>query len=97
MPKDFDDVFRVQKLADDGSNWVTYRDKMEMVLRARGLWSHVMGTAKRPDPPMTGGTGGTDAADATASGIALAAAQSVYETREEKWQMNEYLTRQYLC
>ncbi|KAI0772862.1 hypothetical protein BD413DRAFT_453297, partial [Trametes elegans] len=47
-------LFTVPKLAQDGSNWITYKERMHMVLGTRGLMQHLVGTAHResakPEP-----------------------------------------------
>ncbi|KAH9856307.1 hypothetical protein C2E23DRAFT_722560, partial [Lenzites betulinus] len=44
-------LFNVPKLAQDGSNWITYKEQMHTVLGARGLMRHLIGTARRPPSP----------------------------------------------
>lgn len=44
-------LFNVPKLAQDGSNWITYKERMHTVLGARGLMRHLIGTAHRPPSP----------------------------------------------
>ncbi|GBE86198.1 hypothetical protein SCP_0900770 [Sparassis crispa] len=42
----------IPKLAADGSNWITYKERMFTVMGSRGLLRHLQGTARRPpDPP----------------------------------------------
>ncbi|KAI0758557.1 hypothetical protein BD413DRAFT_460634, partial [Trametes elegans] len=45
-------LFTVPKLAQDGSNWITYKERMHTVLGARGLMQHLVGTARpaKPEP-----------------------------------------------
>jgi hypothetical protein len=41
-------LFNIPQLAEDGSNWVTYKNRMLIALRARGLGEYVDGTAVQP-------------------------------------------------
>ncbi|GBE85505.1 hypothetical protein SCP_0800220 [Sparassis crispa] len=41
----------VPKLAADGSNWITYKERMFTVMGSRGLLRHLQGTARRPPNP----------------------------------------------
>lgn len=53
-----DDFLRIPKLADDGENWVTYKDRLQWSVDARGLLGHLDGTEKKPvDPSMLMGRG----------------------------------------
>ncbi|KIL66131.1 hypothetical protein M378DRAFT_58712, partial [Amanita muscaria Koide BX008] len=40
---------RLQKLKDDGTNWVTYRERVMNTLTHKGLHRHVTGTVRKPD------------------------------------------------
>lgn len=40
-----DEVFKVPRLANDGSNWVTYKDRLRWALAARGILAHLEGDA----------------------------------------------------
>ncbi|EIW54259.1 uncharacterized protein TRAVEDRAFT_76178, partial [Trametes versicolor FP-101664 SS1] len=44
----------VPKLASDGSNWVTYRERMKVVQTAKGHMPHICGTSRKPllPPPI---------------------------------------------
>ncbi|KAL7284965.1 hypothetical protein ACG7TL_000054 [Trametes sanguinea] len=44
-------LYTVPKLAQDGSNWITYKERMFTVLGARGLMRHLLGTARCPPSP----------------------------------------------
>jgi hypothetical protein len=41
-------LFNIPQLVEDGSNWVTYKNRMLIMLRARGLGEYVDGTAVQP-------------------------------------------------
>ncbi|KAL1937681.1 hypothetical protein VTO73DRAFT_12956 [Trametes versicolor] len=43
--------YSVPKLATDGSNWVTYRERMKVVQTAKGHMPHIRGTARKPPYP----------------------------------------------
>src|SRR5687768_11104791 len=40
----------VQKLLDDGSNWISYKEKVQTAIASRGLKQHLLGTAIKPPP-----------------------------------------------
>ncbi|KAI0702735.1 hypothetical protein C8Q76DRAFT_592674, partial [Earliella scabrosa] len=40
--------YTLPKLASDGSNWVTYRDRMVTILAAKALMPHIRGHARQP-------------------------------------------------
>jgi hypothetical protein len=48
MPSSSNSLFNIPQLAEDGSNWVTYKHRMTIVLGARGLGEYVDGTVVRP-------------------------------------------------
>jgi hypothetical protein len=48
MPYSSSSLFNVLQLAEDGSNWVTYKHCMMIALGARGLGEYVDGMAVRP-------------------------------------------------
>jgi NTP pyrophosphatase (non-canonical NTP hydrolase) len=42
-------LIKLPKLKDDGSNWITYRERIINTLTHKGLKRHVLGTARVPD------------------------------------------------
>ncbi|OBZ69824.1 Retrovirus-related Pol polyprotein from transposon TNT 1-94 [Grifola frondosa] len=44
-------LYVVPKLAPDGSNWITYKERIYTVIGARGLMRHLLGTARHPPAP----------------------------------------------
>ena len=42
------DRYNVPVCADDGSNWIVYKDRVEAVAGAMGLVRHLRGSARRP-------------------------------------------------
>lgn len=72
--------YNVPKLESDGSNWVTYRARMEVVQAAKGQMPHIRGTSRKPPlpppidrilpyvaPSTVGNTNNTD--EATPTGV----------------------------
>ena len=43
-------LLAVPKLCDDGSNWSDYYPRIQNTMEAKGLWTHVLGTATAPVP-----------------------------------------------
>jgi hypothetical protein len=48
MPSSSSSLFNIPQLAEDGSNWVTYKHRMTIALGARGLGEYVDGTVPIP-------------------------------------------------
>ena len=46
-----DDFLRVPKLALDRKNWVIYKDRLTLSVKARGLRGHLDGTTTKPTQP----------------------------------------------
>jgi len=46
LPSTTSALFNIPKLAEDGSNWITYKECMLMAIGARGLMRYVDGHAK---------------------------------------------------
>src|SRR6266850_5187943 len=42
-------LIKLMKLADDGTNWITYRERVLNMLTHKGLCRHIMGTAQKPE------------------------------------------------
>jgi len=43
-------LFSVPKLAEDGTNWITYKERLLTAVRARGLMRYIDGRAAMPAP-----------------------------------------------
>jgi hypothetical protein len=43
-------LFNIPKLADDGLNWITYKERMLTAIGARGLMRYTDGCKVKPDP-----------------------------------------------
>ncbi|KAG2056262.1 hypothetical protein BDR06DRAFT_858206, partial [Suillus hirtellus] len=58
LPTTSSSLFNVPRLAEDGTNWITYKERTLTAIRARGLMRYVDGRAVRPIPflidPKTG-------------------------------------------
>ena len=50
LPSSNSALFNIPKLADDGLNWITYKERMLTALGARGLMRYTDGRKSRPDP-----------------------------------------------
>lgn len=50
LPNTNSSLFNVPKLAEDGSNWITYKERALTAIGARGLMRYADGRAKRPKP-----------------------------------------------
>jgi hypothetical protein len=48
MPSSSSSLFNIPQLAEDGSNWVTYKQHMTIALGAHGLGEYVDGTVPIP-------------------------------------------------
>jgi len=58
LPTSSSSLFNIPKLAEDGSNWITYKERMLTAIGARGLMRYIDGRVKQPIPfamsPTTG-------------------------------------------
>lgn len=50
LPSTNSALFNIPKLAEDGSNWITYKERMLTALGARGLMCYTDGQAVKPIP-----------------------------------------------
>jgi hypothetical protein len=48
IPSSSSSLFNIPQLAENGSNWVTYKHRMTIALGVHGLGEYVDGTAIRP-------------------------------------------------
>ncbi len=58
LPASSSSLFNIPKLAEDGTNWITYKERMLTAIGARGLMRYIDGRVKQPIPfalsPTTG-------------------------------------------
>ncbi|KAF8156113.1 hypothetical protein B0H34DRAFT_659808, partial [Crassisporium funariophilum] len=83
-----EEFFKVPKLLADGSNWVTYRDRLRWALTARGHLKHI--DTVIPEPVDT--NAGTSLPDPVANANAYAARiamDTTYETRLQNYKTAE--------
>jgi hypothetical protein len=83
MPSTSSSLFNIPQLAEDGSNWVTYKHHMMIVLGARGLGEYVDGTAVLPILITTA---------TSRSGITV----TMEEMKENRREVAEYTQKDYL-
>ena len=50
LPSTSSVLYSIPKLAEDGSNWITYKERMLTAIGGRGLMRYVDGRAKTPAP-----------------------------------------------
>jgi hypothetical protein len=88
MPSSSSSLFNIPQLAEDGSNWVTYKHCMTIVLGAHGLGEYVDGTAVRPILITT----------ATSRSGIIAMTEEIKENRKEvaKCTQKDYLIQQHI-
>ncbi|KAG1855654.1 hypothetical protein DFJ58DRAFT_659847 [Suillus subalutaceus] len=48
LPSTSSSLFNIPKLAEDGSNWITYKERTLTVIGAQGLMHYVNGHADKP-------------------------------------------------
>ncbi|KIK10603.1 hypothetical protein PISMIDRAFT_124166, partial [Pisolithus microcarpus 441] len=48
-----DEFLKVPKLAAEGTNWVTYKDRLLWSVEARGLGGHLDGSETEPEDPKS--------------------------------------------
>jgi hypothetical protein len=88
MPSSSSFFFNIPQLAEDGSNWVTYKYHMTIALGAHGLGEYVDGMAARPILITT----------ATRPNVITATSEEVKENRREvaKYTQKDYLVQQHI-
>ena len=73
LPSTGSSLFNVPQLAEDGTNWITYKERILTVIGARGLMRYVDGRAVKPVPyavdATTGKTMKPDGKEATETEI----------------------------
>src|ERR1700678_195681 len=85
-------IFKVPKLLADGSNWVTYRDRLRWALSARGLLDNITDSIPEPTNPTV-----NDPPPDPSDTAAIAAHTSLnrgYAIRIEKWATAEATVKQ---
>ena len=50
LPSTSSALYNIPKLAEDGTNWITYKERMLTAISARGLMRYVDGRATKPAP-----------------------------------------------
>jgi hypothetical protein len=88
MPSSSSSLFNILQLAEDGSNWVTYKHRMTIALGACRLGEYVDSTAVRPILITT----------ATSQSGITATTEEVKENRREvaKYTQKDYLIQQHI-
>ena len=79
------DIFKVPKLLADGSNWITYKDRLRWALDARGLSDHLDDNTSEPQPSTVATESSTTTTDSERRG---------YVIRLEKWRVAEATIKQ---
>ncbi|KAJ8582924.1 hypothetical protein M405DRAFT_776001, partial [Rhizopogon salebrosus TDB-379] len=82
MPSSSSSLFNIPQLAEDGSNWVTYKHRMTIALNAHGLGEYVDGTVLIPTRYVADSAGILESAPGKP-----ATADEIKENRKE---VNEY-------
>ncbi|PIL25721.1 hypothetical protein GSI_11471 [Ganoderma sinense ZZ0214-1] len=79
-------LYSVPKLAADGSNWITYKERILTCMGTRGLMRHLNGTARRPPnpPPWPRPSIATTSSASASSAKPAAAASSATTEGEDK-------------
>jgi len=89
-----DDFLRVPKLAADGENWVTYKDRLQWSVDARGLLGHLDGTETKPVDPSTLTGRGASWVPASADEMKEVV---VYKATMKEWRMGEAIVKQQIA
>src|SRR5882762_10759793 len=94
LPSSSSALFNIPKLADDGTNWITYKERLLTTIGARGLMRYVEGQAVKPEPFKLDPKGKKllkeDATEAT---------EAKREAREDKideWYQKDSLAKQHI-
>jgi hypothetical protein len=89
-----EDFLHVPKLAADGENWMTYKDRLQWSVDARGLLGHLEGTEVKPVDPVTRqGRGATWIPTSPDELLEIAA----YRAAIKEWRISEAITKQQIA
>ncbi|KAG2347750.1 hypothetical protein BDR05DRAFT_904369, partial [Suillus weaverae] len=89
-----DNFLHIPKLAADGENWMTYKDRLSWSVDARGFLGHLDGTEKKPIDPSTLSGRGASWAPTTSDEIREL---SAYRTAMKEWRIGEAITKQQIA
>jgi len=82
------DFFKVPKLQKDGSNWVTFRERLRWALDARGILDHIERVVPEP---------GTIASELQEIEGETGKSAGGMTDQLHKWKMNEALAKQVIA
>ncbi|TBU55226.1 hypothetical protein BD310DRAFT_884822, partial [Dichomitus squalens] len=87
-------LYSVPKLAADGSNWITYKERILTVLGTRGLMRHLLGTARRPPAPPVWPRPPRPATPLASASTAYLKKVEEAETKADEYDQREFAARQ---
>ena len=94
-----DEVFKVPRLANDGSNWVTYKDRLQWALAAQGILAHLEGDAT-DEKGSSQSTASAGASESDSTGTADKGKESTPDVKgtqqpqDAKWLLDEAIVKQ---
>ncbi|KIK16308.1 hypothetical protein PISMIDRAFT_269806 [Pisolithus microcarpus 441] len=89
-----DEFLKVPKLAAEGTNWVTYKDRLLWSVEARGLGGHLDGSETEPeDPKSLTGRGESWAPTTSAEKKEV----EVWKAEMKTWQMGKAIIKQQIA
>src|ERR1700759_888801 len=86
--------YQVPKLKDDGTNWVTYRTRLETAIGSKGLKRHLLGQARKPKPLEVDEDGTPLARDGTTPTTETEIEEN--ETKLDEYDQKEFAVKQAL-
>ncbi|KAG1819126.1 uncharacterized protein BJ212DRAFT_1268541 [Suillus subaureus] len=89
-----EDFLCVPKLAADGENWMTYKDRMQWSVDACGFLGHLDGTNKKPVDTLTLSGRGASWSPSMMDEVRELAA---YKTTLKEWGMGEAIMKQQIA
>src|SRR5882762_1428718 len=94
LPSSSSALFNIPKLADDGTNWITYKERLLTTISARGLMRYVEGRAVKLEPFKLDPKGKKLLKEDTTE-----ATEAEWEAREDKideWYQKDSLAKQHI-
>src|SRR5260221_4431452 len=94
LPATRSELFTIPKLAEDGKNWITYKERLLNVISARGLMWYIDGRTKKPLPFKLDPKGKKIVKEDSTE--AMEAEQEVREDKIDEWYQKDAFVKQHI-
>src|SRR5258705_6180679 len=93
LPATSSALFNIPKLAEDGKNWITYKERLLTAIGARGLMRYIDGRTKQPLAFKLDPTGKQLVKED--SKLAMEAKQEAQEDKIDEWYQKDAYVKQH--